>query len=45
MSNDPRTRDYVTHQLANGGSKLDILSLLKRDDTLAANYRPWLTAT
>lgn len=30
MSNDPRTRDYVTHQLANGRSKLDILRLLKR---------------
>lgn len=30
MSNDPRTRDYVTRQLANGRSKLDILRLLKR---------------
>jgi transposase len=30
MSNDPRTRAYVAHQLANGRSKLDILRLLKR---------------
>ncbi len=100
MSNEARTRAYVTHQLANGRSKLDILRLLKRaiaremfrhltnpcpiddyrdlrttrqtknitlaavadhfgiwpndisrlerglkrDDTLAANYRRWLTA-
>jgi transposase len=30
MSNEPRTRAYVCHQLANGRSKLDILRLLKR---------------
>ncbi|OBH04987.1 IS110 family transposase [Mycobacterium sp. E1747] len=30
MSNDPRTRAYVTRQLANGRSKKDILRLLKR---------------
>jgi hypothetical protein len=30
MSNDERTREYVTRQTANGRSKLDILRLLKR---------------
>lgn len=30
MSNDARTRAYVTHQQANGRSKLDILRQLKR---------------
>jgi hypothetical protein len=30
MSNDARTRAYVTHQLATGRSKLDILRQLKR---------------
>lgn len=30
MSSEPRTRAYVTRQLANGRSKLDILRLLKR---------------
>lgn len=30
MSSDPRTRAYVTHQQANGRSKLDILRQLKR---------------
>lgn len=30
MSNDPRTRDYVTRQTANGRSKTEILRLLKR---------------
>jgi transposase len=30
MSSDPRTRDYVQRQLANGRSKMEILRLLKR---------------
>lgn len=30
MSNDPRTRDYVTRQTANGRNKTEILRLLKR---------------
>ncbi len=30
MSNDPRTRDYVARQIANGRSKTEILRLLKR---------------
>ena len=30
MSNDPRTRDYVARQTANGRSKIEILRLLKR---------------
>ncbi|WP_440971608.1 IS110 family transposase [Mycobacterium paragordonae] len=30
MSNDPRTRDFVARQTANGRSKIEILRLLKR---------------
>jgi len=30
MSNDPRTRDYVARQTANGRSKIEIIRLLKR---------------